>query len=108
MTEKRYKVNIDHCRTSRNYVSGILDCETNVLLDNHTAINNRLNEQHETITRLKTINKGKEQLSSKQDKIIRLLYTQCKEFKEMLDDMNIAYLMDERLEEFMDNGVELE
>ena len=52
MTEKRYKVNIDHHKTSRNYVTGILDCETNVLLDNHTAINNRLNEQHETIQRL--------------------------------------------------------
>lgn len=52
MTEKRYKVNIDHHKTSRNYVTGILDCETNVLLDNHTAINNRLNEQNETIQEL--------------------------------------------------------
>lgn len=52
MTEKRYKVNIDHHKTSRNYVTGILDCETNVLLDNHTAINNRLNEQNETINNL--------------------------------------------------------
>lgn len=54
--EKRYKVNIDHHKTSRNYVTGILDCETNVLLDNHTAINNRLNEQHETIQSLKIEN----------------------------------------------------
>lgn len=64
--EKRYKVNIDHHKTSRNYVTGILDCETNVLLDNHTAINNRLNKQNEIISKLKTdlkyetrINNGK-------------------------------------------------
>ena len=57
--------------------------------------------------KLKTINKGKEQLSNKQDKIIRLLYTQCKYFKEILDEKNIPYVIEETLDKFIEDGVEL-
>jgi hypothetical protein len=67
-----------------------------------------LDEQHETIQHLETVYKGNKQLLDKQDKTIRALYTQCKIFKEMLDDMCVPYLIDERLEKFFEEGVDLE
>ena len=56
---------------------------------------------------LKIRNKGKQAFIDKQDKIIRLLYNQCKDFKEILDDSNITYLIDERLNKFFEEGVKL-
>ena len=56
---------------------------------------------------LKIRNKGKQAFIDKQDKIIRLLYNQCKDFKEILDDSNITYPIDERLNKFFEKGVKL-
>ena len=56
---------------------------------------------------LKIRNKGKQAFIDKQDKIIRLLYNQCKDFKEILDDSNITYPIDERLNKFFEEGVKL-
>ena len=56
---------------------------------------------------LKIRNKGKQAFMDKQDKIIRLLYNQCKDFKEILDDSNITYPIDERLNKFFEKGVKL-
>lgn len=56
---------------------------------------------------LKIRNKGKQAFIDKQDKIIKLLYNQCKDFKEILDDSNITYPIDERLNKFFEKGVKL-
>ena len=56
---------------------------------------------------LKIRNKGKQAFIDKQDKIIKLLYNQCKDFKEILDDSNITYPIDERLNKFFEEGVKL-
>ena len=65
---------------------------------------NKFNEENE---KLKIRNKGKQAFIDKQDKIIRLLYNQCKDFKEILDDSNITYPIDERLNKFFEKGVKL-
>lgn len=56
---------------------------------------------------LKIRNKGKQAFINKQDKIIKLLYNQCKDFKEILDDSNITYPIDEKLNKFFEEGVKL-
>ena len=56
---------------------------------------------------LKIRNKGKQAFMDKQDKIIRLLYNQCKDFKEILDDSNISYIIEEKLDKFFEEGVKL-
>ena len=89
--EKRYKVNIDHHKTSRNYVNGILDCETNVLLDNHTAINNRLNEQHETIQVLKASNGEMEDYLARLEEENEQLKSELSEIKRQEQEV-IEYL----------------
>ena len=66
--------------------------------------NQRLEKENE---QLKIRNKGKQAFIDKQDKIIRLLYNQCKDFKEILDDSNITYPIDERLNKFFEEGVKL-
>lgn len=68
------------------------------------ALLNDLSEENE---QLKIRNKGKQAFIDKQDKIIRLLYNQCKDFKEILDDSNITYPIDERLNKFFEEGVKL-
>ena len=65
---------------------------------------NSLNDENE---QLKIRNKGKQAFIDKQDKIIKLLYNQCKDFKEILDDSNITYPIDERLNKFFEEGVKL-
>ena len=65
---------------------------------------NSLNDENE---QLKIRNKGKQAFIDKQDKIIKLLYNQCKDFKEILDDSNITYPIDERLNKFFEKGVKL-
>lgn len=65
---------------------------------------NMLNDENK---QLKIRNKGKQAFIDKQDKIIRLLYNQCKDFKEILDDSNITYPIDERLNKFFEEGVKL-
>ena len=66
-----------------------------------------LNDLSEENEQLKIRNKGKQAFIDKQDKIIRLLYNQCKDFKEILDDSNITYPIDERLNKFFEEGVKL-
>lgn len=66
-----------------------------------------LNDLSEENEQLKIRNKGKQAFIDKQDKIIRLLYNQCKDFKEILDDSNITYPIDERLNKFFEKGVKL-
>ena len=56
---------------------------------------------------LKIRNKGKQAFMDKQDKIIRLLYNQCKDFKEILDDSNISYIIEEKLDKCFEEGVKL-
>ena len=65
---------------------------------------NSLNDENE---QLKIRNKGKQAFIDKQDKIIKLLYNQCKDFKEILDDSNITYPIDERLNKYYEKGVKL-
>ena len=66
-----------------------------------------LNDLSEENEQLKIRNKGKQAFIDKQDKIIKLLYNQCKDFKEILDDSNITYPIDERLNKFFEEGVKL-
>lgn len=66
-----------------------------------------LNDLSEENEQLKIRNKGKQAFIDKQDKIIRLLYNQCKDFKEILDDSNITYPIDGRLNKFFEEGVKL-
>ena len=99
MTEKRFKLDSE---------VGFIDTqkcgEDTMTLFEVVVELNKLNEENE---QLKIRNKGKQAFIDKQDKIIRLLYNQCKDFKEMLDDCSIAYPIDERLEKFFEEGVEL-
>ena len=67
----------------------------------------RLESNYKENEQLKIRNKGKQAFINKQDKIIRLLYNQCKDFKEILDDSNITYPIDERLNKFFEKGVKL-
>ena len=96
MTEKRFKR-----REYAIYEEGNPICMT--LRD----VDKRLNELWEEKKELKIRNKGKQAFIDKQDKIIRLLYNQCKDFKEILDDSNITYPIDERLNKFFEKGVKL-
>lgn len=66
-----------------------------------------LNDLSDANEQLKIRNKGKQAFINKQYKIIKLLYNQCKDFKEILDDSNITYPIDERLEKFFEEGVKL-
>ena len=66
-----------------------------------------LDKKNKEIEQLKIRNKGKQAFINKQDKIIKLLYNQCKDFKEILDDSNITYPIDERLNKFFEEGVKL-
>lgn len=86
---------------------------TGVILSDY-EVNDILNEQDKEIKslkkeneELKIRNKGKQAFIDKQDKIIRLLYNQCKDFKEILDDSNISYIIEERLDKFFEEGVKL-
>ena len=72
------------------------------------AVNKLLTDLSDENKQLKKSNQRKQKFIDKQHKIMRLLVTQCKDFKEMLDDMDIAYLMDERLEKLFEDGVRLE
>ena len=96
MTEKRFK--------RREYA---IYEENNPICMTLRDVDKRLNELWEENEELKIINKGKQAFINKQDKIIGLLYNQCKDFKEMLDDCSIAYPIDERLEKFFEEGVKL-
>lgn len=69
--------------------------------------NNKISKLEKENEQLKIRNKGKQAFIDKQDKIIRLLYNQCKDFKEILDDSNITYPIDERLNKFFEEGVKL-
>ena len=69
--------------------------------------NNKISKLEKENEQLKIRNKGKQAFINKQDKIIRLLYNQCKDFKEILDDSNITYPIDERLNKFFEKGVKL-
>ena len=96
MTEKRFKR-----RQYAIYEEGNPICMT--LRD----VDKRLNELWEEKEELKIRNKGKQAFIDKQDKIIRLLYNQCKDFKEILDDSSITYPIDERIDKFFEEGVKL-
>ena len=94
MTEKRFTLTNDYFWENQKPISSEDVCEL-------------LNKLHEENEQLKIRNKGKQAFINKQDKIIRLLYNQCKDFKEILDDSNITYPIDERLNKFFEKGVKL-
>ena len=102
MTEKRFQYNVNKNTIEQdgkfvaymNSVDGV-------------RIANKLNVFQKENEQLKIRNKGKQAFIDKQDKIIRLLYNQCKDFKEILDDSNITYPIDERLNKFFEKGVKL-
>ena len=96
MTEKRFK--------RREYA---IYEEDNPICMTLRDVDKRLNELWEENEELKIRNKGKQAFINKQDKIIKLLYNQCKDFKEILDDSNITYPIDERLNKFFEEGVKL-
>ena len=70
-------------------------------------VQKRADKVYEENEQLKIRNKGKQAFINKQDKIIKILYNQCKDFKEMLDDCSIPYPIDERLDKFFEEGVKL-
>ena len=72
------------------------------------AVNKLLTDLSDENKQLKKSNQRKQKFIDKQNKIMQLLVTQCKDFKEMLDDMDIAYLIDERLEKLFEDRVDLE
>ena len=86
------------------WVSLLEVLKENLWKEETIALLNSLNEENE---QLKIRNKGKQAFINKQDKIIKLLYNQCKDFKEILDDSNITYPIDERLNKFFEEGVKL-
>ena len=107
MTEKRFYVDKSGDFNDTETGNIIVDfayffngMECKMILD----LLNSLNDENE---QLKIRNKGKQAFINKQDKIIKLLYNQCKDFKEILDDSNITYPIDERLNKFFEEGVKL-
>ena len=99
MTEKRFKLDSEVGFIDTQKCGG----DTMTLFEVVVELN-KFNEENE---KLKIRNKGKQAFIDKQDKIIRLLYNQCKDFKEILDDSNITYPIDERLNKFFEEGVKL-
>lgn len=122
MTEKRFKLDSELGFIDTQKCSG----DTMTLFEVVVELN-KLNEENEKLKQncknyewykqykavlneneqLKIRNKGKQAFIDKQDKIIKLLYNQCKDFKEILDDSNITYPIDERLNKFFEEGVKL-
>lgn len=104
MTEKRFTIDVEET-TQENalFENGKFVC----FEDDTDEYLKKINEMSDENEQLKIRNKGKQAFMDKQDKIIRLLYNQCKDFKEILDDSNITYPIDERLNKFFEKGVKL-
>ena len=120
MTEKRFKQlekeNLDLSEELDYYKVKCASLETGLfqadreneqLKQNLRMVEKRADKVYEENEQLKIRNKGKQAFINKQNKIIKLLYNQCKDFKEILDDSNITYPIDERLNKFFEEGVKL-
>ena len=112
MTEKRYDIEYDG-----NCYKCIVDCEKKVLYTDRKQIVDLLNEQHEQIN---TLRKSRRELISVNNEYRmretelaqelsalvdenEQLKQQCKDFIEMLDDMCVAYLINDGLEEILND-----
>ena len=97
MTEKRFTLVFDHEHDG----IGRIEEENNPI--HNSRVVKILNEQHEQIQVLKAGNGEMEDYLARLEEENEQLKKQCKDFIGMLDDMSVAYLINDGLEEILND-----